>query len=260
MKMVIKCAAILLLVLFAFMFGANQHRINGWPFDQGYFGFVSGQTAITGIGNSGYKDKKKQIPGWVEKLKRGGYIIYFRHANREKWPEVAAFDVYELATKLQDPTQTTFRRAVCLSEQGIEEAKLIGKIFQLAKIPTGTVVSIPSCRARETANYAFGRIDKLDNSVLTHGLLSEKAFPGFVAQLRTLLLNVDIKPGTNTVFTGHSATLERNAGLGIDGEILSLDETGFYIIERNGNDKLAVVYSIKSISDLAVSAIDLPLN
>jgi hypothetical protein len=39
-----------------------------------------------------------------------------------------------------------------------------------------------------------------------------------------------------------------------------LDETGFYIIERKGNDKLAVVYAIKSISDVATSAVDLPLK
>lgn len=193
-------------------------------------------------------------------MKKGGYILYFRHANRDKWPEAGAFDAYELTSKIQDATQTSFKRAVCLSDQGVEEAKLIGKIFELTNIPTGIIVSSPSCRAKQTATYAFGKIDFVDNSVLSHGILSAKVFPDYVAQLRALLLNVEIKPGTNTVFTGHSATLERNKGLAIDGEILTLDETGFYIIERKGNDKLAVVYSIKSIGQLSANAVDLPLK
>src|SRR5688500_10200764 len=34
----------------------------------------------------------------AQKLKSGGYILYFRHGQREKWDAVIAFDVYETAT------------------------------------------------------------------------------------------------------------------------------------------------------------------
>ena len=112
----------------------------------------------------------------------------------------------------------------------------------------------------QTAIHAFGKVDRVDNSLLYVALLSDKVLPGFVNQLRTLLLNIDIKPGTNTVITAHNGTLERNKGLAIEGDMEFLDETGFYIIERKGNDKLAVVYAIKSISDVATSAVDLPLK
>ena len=29
---------------------------------------------------------------WAEKIKKGGFIIHFRHAQREQWPDVTAFD------------------------------------------------------------------------------------------------------------------------------------------------------------------------
>jgi phosphohistidine phosphatase SixA len=203
---------------------------------------------------------KKQNLKWAERLRGGGFILFFRHANRESWPLVSTFDVYALAANLKDPSQASFKRAVCLSEQGIEEAKIIGRILQLAKIPTGTVISSPSCRAMETAMYAFGKIDRVDNSLLHSALVSDKVLPSFLDQLRTLLLNVDIKAGTNTVITSHNGTLDRNKGLPIEGQMELLDETGFYIIERKANDKLAVVYTMKSINDVATSALDLPLR
>jgi hypothetical protein len=247
----IRFAVISLLILFGFILGANQYRTRGWPFGLSVFKAIS-------IGDVG--SKKKQTLAWVEKLRKGGFILYFRHASRDAWPLVSAFDVYALAANLQDPSLASFRRAVCLTDQGIEEAKILGKILELAKIPTGTVVSSPSCRAMQTAIYAFGKVDRVDNSLLYVALLSDRVLPGFVNQLRTLLLNIDIKPGTNTVITAHNGTLERNKGLAIEGDMEFLDETGFYIIERKGNDKLAVVYAIKSISDVATSAVDLPLK
>ena len=256
-------AASLILVV-AFILGANQYRINGWPFNRSYFTGVFGQQEFRGTSRAGEKSSddnhKKQIPMWVDKLRKGGYILYFRHANREKWEEVSAFDAYELMTGIQDSTQATIKRAVCLSEQGVEEAKIIGKIFKLLNITTGTIVSSPSCRAKQTATYAFDKIDIVDNSLIGHGMLSAKVFPDYVSRLKRLLLNVEIRPGTNTVFVGHAATLEQNKGLALEGRIPPLDETGFYIIKRKGNDTLTVVYSVRSIAQLAANAVDLPLQ
>ena len=161
----IRFAAISLLILFGFILGANQYRTRGWPFGLPVLKAIS-------IGDVG--SKKKQTLAWVEKLRKGGFILYFRHASRDAWPLVSAFDVYALAANLQDPSLVSFRRAVCLTDQGIEEAKILGKILELAKIPTGTVVSSPSCRAMQTAIHAFGKVDRVDNSLLYVALLSDK--------------------------------------------------------------------------------------
>ncbi len=65
---------------------------------------------------------------WASKIQKGGYILHFRHAQREKWTDVTAFDAYELFNKI-DAEHSSFADAVCLTPRGIEEAKLIGKVL-----------------------------------------------------------------------------------------------------------------------------------
>lgn len=234
--------------------GANQYRIGSWPFRQGYF---------QGFAKDLYIDKSQEIARWVERLRKGGYILYFRHAHRDKWPEVEAFDFYEFASQAEDVSNTSFKKAVCLSEQGIEEAKIIGKTFQLGKIPTGVVVSGPNCRAKQTAVYAFGKYDLVDKSIRFAGLLGEKPLKGSPDQLLTLLRTVKIEPGRNTIISGYNINLGPNGVGGVEGDFPdgnspALLETGFYVIERASRDRLRLVFSFKSISELATHAINIP--
>jgi len=253
-KPIMKILGTFILVLLAFMVGANQHRTRGWPFGQGYF---------QRFANYSYGVRSRNIAAWVENLKRGGYILFFRHAHRDKWAAVEAFDFYEFASHTEDASQTSFKKAVCLSEEGVEEAKMIGMTFQLATIPTGVIVSSPSCRAKQTAVYAFGRYDLVDKSIRFAALLGEKPLKGSPDQLLTLLRNVKIEPGTNTIISGHSINLGPNGVGGIEGDFPGgssppLLETGFYVIERGSGGKLRLVFSFKSISELATHAINVP--
>ena len=110
--------------------------------------------------------KEKQLNKfWAEKVITGGYILHFRHAQREKWNDATAFDAYELKENIM-AEDSTFAKATCLTPQGIEEAKLIGSIFNIAGVKISEVVSSPSCRARQTAIYAFGKFDRISNSLL----------------------------------------------------------------------------------------------
>lgn len=250
----IRLLSTLILVLAAFFIGANQYRIGGWPFGQGYF---------QGLAKKQYIERSQEIAAWIEKLRKGGYILYFRHAHRDKWPEVEAFDFYEFASRTEDASNTSFKKAVCLSEQGIEEAKIIGKTFQLARIPTGMVVTGPNCRVKQTAIYAFGKYDSVDKSIRFTGLLGEKPLKGPADQLLTLLRTVRIEPGTNTIISGHSINLGPNGLGGVegsfpDGNSPALLETGFYVIERASEGGLRLRFSFKSISELATHAIDVP--
>lgn len=52
---------VLILFIVTFMVGANQHRINGWPFDRGYFVWTFGQPAFRGIPGTGDVDYKKRV-------------------------------------------------------------------------------------------------------------------------------------------------------------------------------------------------------
>lgn len=255
-KPIIRLVGISVAVLVAYMAGAHQGRIRNWLSGHGYF---------QGVANYLDRDRGQKITPWIEKLKKGGYILFMRHAHREKWPEVTAFDLYELASKTEDATITSFKKAVCLSEQGIEEAKIIGKTFQLARMPVGFVVSSPSCRAKQTAVYAFGRYDLVDNSIRFTGLLGEKVLKGPPDQLLMLLRTVRIVPGTNTIISGHSINLGPNGLGGVEGDFPGGNspdvlETGFYVIERGSGGKLRLAFSFKSISELATHAINIQLK
>ena len=110
-------------------------------------------------------DISKMDRDWAIKLAKGSYILHIRHAQREKWIDVTAFDALELAFDIK-AEDSSFNKAVCLTNQGDEEAKLIGEIFKLGNINISEVISSPSCRARETAMLAFGTIDRISNSLL----------------------------------------------------------------------------------------------
>jgi hypothetical protein len=79
---------------------------------------------------------------WAERVVAGGYILHFRHAQREKWHDSAAFDAYEAANGI-DASTSSFARATCLTEQGVEEAKLIGKVFEMVGVKVAQVFPAP---------------------------------------------------------------------------------------------------------------------
>ena len=189
-------------------------------------------------------DKKNIF--WLEELKKGGYIILFRHAEREKWSEaVYGFDAYEVLKKL-NAREHSWYRATCLTERGIETAKMIGFAFNHAEIEIQKIFSSPSCRARETAVYAFGRIDELHNSLLHFPAYHPLDRPRMMKSLKNTLLNFNFVDKKNLVLSAHNSVFSYH-GL-IDewehGVSKGLKETGFFILEKK-NNKLIVRHRFK---------------
>jgi hypothetical protein len=120
---------------------------------------------------------------WAKKIAQGGFLLHFRHAQREKWNDVTAFDAYELFNKI-DAENSDFYKATCLTDQGVQEAKLIGEVFKINKVKIDKVISSPSCRAKQTARYAFGKIDQVDNSLLHRTAIVKDQWPQFSQQLK----------------------------------------------------------------------------
>jgi hypothetical protein len=197
---------------------------------------------------------------WAQKIVAGGYVLHFRHAQREKWTDVTAFDAYELKMGL-DASQTTFDKATCLTPQGMEEAKLIGNVFKMTGLNVSEVVSSPSCRARQTSLLAFGRFDAIDNALLHRTAMMREQHPLFARQLRKRIDGMVLKPGQNAVLSGHGGTLSYDGDLVIDidetGGIDERDETGFIVIERK-DGKLIARHKFKSIRNFANAMIELP--
>jgi broad specificity phosphatase PhoE len=199
---------------------------------------------------------------WAQKVIDGGYILHFRHAQREKWNDVAAFDAYDLLRGSGSAAES-YAKAVCLTEQGVEESRLIGSVFRLLNVKVARVIASPSCRAKETAQYAFGRIDGIDNSLLHRTAIPPEQWDGFAAQLRSLILSIDVQPGTNVVLSGHGRTLGDDGDRVIDvdetQDVDGRDETGFVVLERV-EGKVIARHKFTSFKNFVNAILEVPLT
>jgi virginiamycin B lyase len=127
----------------------------------------------------------------VSALRRGGYVLYFRHAATDPVPDDADPVV------LSDcGTQRN------LSAEGRRQARAIGSAIERLDIPIGEVVASPFCRALETARLAFGAARRdavLENLETAEG---EEERRGRVDGLGRLLSTVP-EAGANRVLVGH---------------------------------------------------------
>jgi phosphohistidine phosphatase SixA len=196
----------------------------------------------------------------VQQLRGGGYLLYFRHGNRQKWDSVIAFDIHELATATDGSTRS-YRDAVCLSPQGREEAAMIGEVLRLAEIPVGRVLASPLCRSRETAQLAFGRIDATHMALVHTPVVNRDNAAAFKDGLRRVLAETAILPGTNTVITAHENTIINHADLFATGREWLVgglvQEGGLYVLRRDADGTLHVVHRFQGLGELAAAGITL---
>ena len=139
-------------------------------------------------------------PALVEALKRGGYVLLMRHAATEHVaPDPQLFSLRDCSTQRG------------LSEEGREQARLIGKSFARLGIPVGQVLSSPYCRCLETGRLAFGRVTESELlSVWDTLTVPERSERG--GTVREMLATPP-PPGGNTVLITHTGTLLYSFGL-----------------------------------------------
>ncbi len=203
---------------------------------------------------------------WAQKIVNGGYILHLRHGMREKFTgAVTAYDAIELINE-DDARKTDYYRAVCLTERGILDSKLIGKTFDLAGIKVSHVVSSPSCRARETAIFAFNRIDQIEPSILHRTAQMKSQYTSLGNKFRQVIDDIPIKKGSNIVISGHGGTLsydlKNGSGLIDKDETEYIDrrlETGIVVIERK-DGKYIARHKFNSISRIANNLLELPVE
>jgi len=136
----------------------------------------------------------------IDALRRGGYVIYFRHATTN--PEQA---------DTSDPKLGRCEGQRNLSADGRQMARDIGAAFQTLRLPVGRVVSSPYCRTAETATLAFGRNEVSDTLFFSMGLgKTEREQQGLA--LRQMLAAPPGR-GTNTVLVAHHANLKEATGI-----------------------------------------------
>ena len=125
------------------------------------------------------KLSKENDKKWAQEILKGGYLLLFRHAEREKWIDVQMYDALESDLHQNGFNESRFAendyfdKAVCLNSRGKIQSKAIREVINHSKLPVGFVISSPSCRARQTANLIFGGYQKLDRDLVHYGPYNE---------------------------------------------------------------------------------------
>lgn len=175
---------------------------------------------------------------WAEELMKGGYILHFRHAERDKWIDVHMYDVLESEVHENGYNESRyaefdyFKEAVCLNERGVVQATAMGELLRDISFPIGYIISSPSCRARQTAEFAFGGYDELDKTLIHRGAFNESEDDHYRA-LKELFLNLPMEPGKNTIVSSHNSVIHHNmfdSSVLPEGDDYKLEEGGFYVI------------------------------
>jgi len=136
----------------------------------------------------------------LEAVAKGGYVVFIRHTKTDDSQKDA--DVSDL-------TNCGTQRN--LSQEGKDQAKMIGDGFKKLGVQADKVISSPYCRALDTAMLMFGRGDKAPElSYLTRMKPEEAAAAS--AWLKKQL-SAPPAPGKNNVLISHTANLKSGTGI-----------------------------------------------
>ena len=200
-----------------------------------------------------YSPENKKDKEWSKKIMKGGYILHFRHAERDKWIDVQMYDALESDVHKNGINQSRyaendyFKDAVCLNERGMIQARAMGEHLSNISFPSGYVVSSPSCRSRQTADLVFGGYDSL-NRVLVHDgpyleNTSERSF-----NLISYYLDLPIEKTKNTIVSAHNSVIRSSMLANNNDPNLSLEEGGFYVLSKK-DGKLYLEHEFHNFND-----------
>ena len=187
------------------------------------------------------KSKLKDDIYWAKEILNGGYILHFRHAERDKWIDVQMYDSLESDIHKNGQNNSRyaeneyFEKAVCLNDRGKIQARAMGEHIKHIGLPIGYVASSVSCRARQTSELAFGGFNSQHRILVHTGPYNEKE------DVRTKLLidfylNLTLADGKNTIVSAHNSVIK--CEMFINNKCPKkpkLEEGGFYILSKSEN-------------------------
>lgn len=191
---------------------------------------------------------------WANQIMKGGYILHFRHAERDKWIDVTMYDSLEsdVHNNGQDNSRYAendyFDQAVCLNKRGKIQAMAMGEHLKNIKFPIGEVVSSVSCRSRQTAELAFNGYDSL-HRILVHIGPYNEIRENRSKNLINFYQSLKIEKNKNTLVSAHNSVISceilMNKNCPWD---FSLEEGGFYIISKS-NSGLVLEHEFNNFVD-----------
>jgi broad specificity phosphatase PhoE len=202
---------------------------------------------------------------WAKRILDGGYILYFRHAERDKYLDVFIYDLLESNFPPKNSSgyrlgeDNYFSRAVCLNDRGLIQARAIGEIVKDIALPVASVIVSPSCRARQTASIAFGRFDKID-SILMHRGPYKEDFAKHKVGVKNFLGQLNVSSDKNTIVIAHNGVIDREIfSNSFDGDsLIHLEEGGFVVISKSDDGTLKLEHIFTNFADFSLQHYERP--
>ncbi len=196
------------------------------------------------------EDRSDRNAFWAKEILEGGYILYFRHAERDKYIDVQVYDSLESSLVPKSTSdyrlgeEEYFSPAVCLNERGLIQARSIGEVISDVNLPVGEIIVSPSCRARQTASIAFGRYDKVV-AVLMHRGPYKEDFDEHKIDVKNFLTQLIVPSKRNTIVVAHNDVIDRvifsNPFKGASN--IPLEEGGFVVISQSISGTLTLEHT-----------------
>ena len=190
-------------------------------------GAVLALTVICPAGSQSLSPVTVQEPegrALVERLRRGGLVLFFRHADTTGMPCDSSYRIGERAGQRN------------LSPEGREQSRRIGEVLRALGIPVADpVLAGPVFRARDTAEIAFGP----ERVRVTDSLLADDYAGGrlqWVLDEHRRLMSEPVPDGVNRVLVGHRTPAIMVLGSSVGGT--ALPEGGMIVLEPGGAPKI----------------------
>ncbi|MFN3852993.1 MAG: hypothetical protein ACK4M0_01230 [Phreatobacter sp.] len=140
----------------------------------------------------------------VERLRDGGLVLFFRHADTAGEPCDSTYRIGDRAGQRN------------ISPRGREQSRLIGKALQRERIPLGQILAGPVFRAADTAIEAFGAgVVTITDSLLADDYAGAR-LDWVLAEHRRLFAE-PVPAGTNRVLIGHRTPAMMVLGAAVGG-------------------------------------------
>lgn len=155
------------------------------------------RTAGPSQGHSSTPQREIAPAELLSELRKGGYILYFRHAATDFSQNDSNMKSYEDCASQRN-----------LIDKGRADARAVGAAIRQLGVPVGTVLASPFCRTVETAQIAFGRAEKTQQ---VRGGPAAPADSDRYAPLRKILI-APVAKGTNFAVVSHANPFYSVAG------------------------------------------------
>lgn len=214
-------------------------------------------TRIYKVDQDGHNAYSKDHEYWANEILNGGYILHFRHAERDKWIDGQIYDTLESDLHENGKNNSRyaeddyFEAAVCLNDRGKIQARAMGEIIRHIGLPVSYVASSVSCRARQTADLTFGGYD-LQNRLLVHQGPYNENYEDRITSLKEFYLSLPVSDNkdANVVVSAHNGVVKNGMFENGSSSYLFVDEGGFYVISSRDN-KLFLEHTFFNFKDFS---------